>query len=119
MGGMRPQVDQRMLPDQLASYCANAHVRSGALRPFSLPTDVFRWDGVLYPTARRLRFDNGTFAWYPLSNVASTIIKAPLVNDAFERFYILDPPGTPLRFNTRVRILAGQPAFTMATKHGG
>lgn len=113
MGGMRPIIDDRMLPDNLAAYCANTIVRTGAIRPFSEPVQEHRFEGENYPAARRLRFNSGSTYWYPLTNINSNIVKAPLVNDAFERFYILDPPGTPMRFNTRSRIIGGDPSYLL------
>lgn len=113
MGGMRPLLDARMLPDQMASYATNVIVRTGALRPLSTPTELRRWANQRYASARRLLFNDGSTYWYPLQSADSAIIKAPLVNDSFERFYILDPPGTPLRFNTRERIVAGQPSYLL------
>lgn len=112
-GGMRPLLDRRALPDSLAADAANVIIRSGTLRAMSQPSEIYRFSGEEYPTARRLRFNDGTSMFYPLTDLDSTIIKAPLVNDGFERFYILDPPGTPLRFNTKTRLLAGDPSYLL------
>lgn len=113
LGGMRPLLDARSLPSDAAADCVNVMVRSGVLRPLTAPTEVYRFVGRQYPTARAIYFTSGGMFWYPLQDVNSTIIRAPIVNDGFERFYILDPPGTPLRFNTRTRILAGQASYLL------
>lgn len=107
LGGMRPLDDPRTLPDQLASYCANVLVRSGALRPLTVPVEIHRFPGQSYPIAARLRFNDGSLFWYPLSHVRGQIAKAPITNDSHERYYLLDPPGTPMRFTTKARLLAG------------
>lgn len=112
-GGMRPIAASRLLPDFMAEDTANAYMESGSLRPLPAPEITYTFEGQDVPKAARLAFRDGTYSWVPLTNIGSDIVKAPITNDAFDRFYKLDPPGTPLRFNTKARILAGSPWYLL------
>lgn len=111
--GMHVGRSVRLLPPNVAADAANVDLSSGSLVPMLRPVKVHEAPGSGAKKFARLRFNDGTVFWLPLSHRLSDVIKSPVVNDSHERVYILDPPGTPLRFNTKARLLAGQPSFLL------
>jgi hypothetical protein len=116
-GGMIPAIDKHLLPDTAASYSENGWLYSGALsglpEPFLLHTTapgtqaVFRIPG---------NTDDPAYLpdslWMEFEDPNTDVIKAPVANDQFNRYYWTSG-STPPRYNTRDRIAAGQPPFTL------
>lgn len=119
-GGMQPAVDPYLLQDGQAQTALNAWLYSGALEGFRQPTLVHT---LAATTARKvyripkLYYDKDHIVdshWMEFLNPDTDVIRSPVVNDAHERFYWASAqsflPALP-QYNTKARIIAGDPAF--------
>jgi hypothetical protein len=108
--GMIPLRDARLLPDNAATVAENLRLETGALRGLQTPRKI---KDVTPGTRRVFRIPDG----FPTSNLANSyfmefadpdtdVVKAPVVNDSFERYYWASPTSGP-RYNTAARIKAG------------
>lgn len=111
--GMQLGRSVRLLPPNAATNAVNIDLSSGSLYPMLRPVRVYAAPGTNAKKIVRIKFNDGAIFWLPLTHRLSDVIKSPVVNDTHERVYILDPPGTPLRFTTKARLLAGQPSFLL------
>lgn len=108
--GMFPRTAPRLLAENQAQYAVNARTMSGYLagreRDEKLVTVVGQ--------PRRVRRVEYQGSLYYLTFVTPNVdvVKAPLVNDQFDRYYWAGE-GIPPSFNTAARIAAGQPAYKL------
>lgn len=108
-GGMVPALDDRLLPNHAAAQSENAWLYSGALIGLPVLTALHACD--LAQTAKvyrlpasygeALNFDNSL--WLEFINAFTDVIRAPVVDDTFDRYYWASTSDKPL-YNTRPRI---------------
>ena len=116
-GGMIPAIDKHLLPDTAASYSENGWLYSGALS--GLPTP-FHLHTVSPGTQAVFRIPGNTddpsylpdSLWMEFENPNTDVIKAPVADDQFNRYYWTSS-STPPMYNTRARIAAGDPAWRL------
>jgi len=119
-GGMLPIADDRRLPDNRSAYAENVWLHGGVLdgfRPNTLihtnvnPNTkcVFRIPNDLTETPL-VSFANST--WMEFENVYVDVLRTPVIDDQFERYYWAQPGEAP-KYNTLARIQAGSPEFTL------
>jgi hypothetical protein len=117
-GGMIPAVDDRLLPKDHASNSENTWLYTGALEGMYELQSVHT---LVDPFARkvyRIPFDSYDkdrivdSYWMEFSEVDVDVLKTPLTDDTFERFYICGS-GTPPSYNTRARIINGDPNYVL------
>jgi hypothetical protein len=136
--GMVPVRDVRTLPDNAAVRAVNARVIGGSLRPtnetvevvpsfraFQLDAfqdDAFQDDQTqlanLQLTTRRVfripaganLSDFGESFFMEFEDPDTDVVRSPTVNDGFQRYYWCSP-STGLLYNTRQRIIDGDPPY--------
>ncbi len=121
-GGMIPATDPNLLPDNQAQLAENAWVYSGAVEGFRESVAVHT---LANPMARKVYripteyYDKDHIPdsyWLEFENTDVDVLASPVVGDQFKRFYWAFSQtgggGIP-QYNTKERIAAGQPAFTL------
>jgi hypothetical protein len=117
-GGMIPIQDARLLPDNFASFAQNCWLYGGTLRPYPVPPIVRTLTNPNAKFVYRVPNDPANVAnfinsvWIELEDPNSTVIRAPVINDQFKRYYI-HQPDQPLQYNTFDRIASGLPSFVL------
>jgi hypothetical protein len=111
--GMAPKLSDRLLPDAGAAIARNARLVSGELRGIRNPALVHKFSGTTR-NARRIYDSNGQAVWLGLQNADTDIVKGPLVNDGFDRYYWT---GEQLyvAYNSLARIASGDPPYRLGT----
>lgn len=116
-GGMIPAVDDTLLPDTAASLSRNVWVISGALeglretqflKNLNPPTrKVYR-----IPLTESQPFNYTNSYYMEFTDPETDVLRTPIFDDDFDRFYWTAPSTRP-RYNTRARILAGNPSYAL------
>lgn len=115
-GGEIPSRAPRLLPPNNAAVCENVWLSEGCLDTYSLPvalTSLASSTRYVYriPTGADTTDYNASF-WKEFDDVDTKMVKAPVANDSFERFYWAVPGAAP-QYNTKARIIAGDPDFVL------
>lgn len=112
--GRIPRRSNRLLPDNYATYASDVKLYSGELRGMRSPVLVHDFnDGQDFKKAFRLRRADGTEVYYRTSNGEFELLRSPLINDAFDRWYQFEP-GEPPKVITFTEVLNGNPASNLA-----
>lgn len=111
--GELPKIDQRLLPDDFAAYALNVSVESGALSGINDPKPVASFGGRVEIVQKAWRLDNnGVDFWFTLSDPDADLVKGPLVNDLYDRYYWTRPDDYPA-YNTLARMANGDPPYRL------
>lgn len=115
-GGEIPSRSPRLLPESNSVACDNVWLSEGGLDTYSLPrilhsllsptTYVYR-----IPTSADITDYNASF-WKEFNDPDTKMIKAPIANDSFERFYWAIPGANP-QYNTKQRIIDDDDDFVL------
>lgn len=110
--GEMPIQAAELLPPNFAAYAENCWLYKGELRGYKYPLNVYT--ALASNTLKTYRipsastspggFDNST--WLEFSDEYVDALRAPMVNDTFQRYYWTGP-ATPPQYNTLARIQAG------------
>jgi hypothetical protein len=117
-GGMIPAIDERLLPENQAALSQNTWLVSGAVEGFRIPTAVYTLANETTKRVYRIpqnSFDRSSIPdsyWMEFDHPYTDVISSPSVGDSFERFYWASPATMP-RYNTKARIIAGDPDFIL------
>ncbi len=114
---MLPFKSDALLPETAATYAQNAWLFHGDLRPFRQPTDlhtlkspdaksIYRLPSVTAP------YDIEQSTWLEFDDQDMVVIRAPMVNDKWDRYYFFSPTTAPT-YNTRSRLEAGLPDYLL------
>jgi len=104
-GGLLPKVSDRLLPKNNASIARNSQLYSGELRGLRTPKLLASFPGNAINRVFRLANDNNTWAVFEETDV--NFVKAPLVNDSFNRYY-WSGGNAPPQFDTEANIVLGE-----------
>lgn len=110
--GMEPSVSPRLLGDTAATAVVNANLLDGSLRGIHVPYIIREMDKgpITYQASFKIKHTkpDGTIieTWADFPHPYTDLIKGPLVNDEFGRYYWTWPGMTP-RYSTIDRIAAG------------
>ena len=88
--GMAPRLSVRALPHTGAVDARNCRLLSGELRGFRQPTLEYEPTlgvGEVLKSVYRTEKDDGTTVWMTFLNPDVDVVKGPLVNDAYDRYY--------------------------------
>jgi hypothetical protein len=115
--GMIPVMDPRLLPTGAAEEAVNVDLGGGPLFGFGLPAQVRTLDD---PGALRVyripddpdRIEIGASTWMEFTDRYTDVLRSPVINDAYERYYWTSPTTGPM-YNTKARIVAGDPPFRL------
>jgi len=107
--GEIPVKDARLLPDPNAVEAENVRVDAGTLRGIGSPKLI----RALQPTTRRIYripgadiSDWASSTWMEFSDVNTDVVRSPIVNDAYDRYYWASPSTGPL-WSPKQRIIDG------------
>lgn len=124
--GLIPRLSNRLLPDTAAVTASNTKLLSGELRGYNMPQefDDFTLETFTVAKAHRIEYDDygsPASAWVLFNNKNADVVRSPVLNDVFDRYYWAAEPGTigstsssaadssvtrPM-YNTRNRIVTG------------
>lgn len=111
--GELPKFDPRVLPDTFAAAALNVSLQSGSLRGINEPQLAQDLGGRVEIIRKVFRLDNdGEDFWFGLSDPDVDVIKAPLVNDQFERYYWTQRESFPV-YNPLSRMLTLLPPYRL------
>lgn len=110
--GMAPKLSNRLLPDNAASLARNARLLSGELRGIKAPSRIHRFATGTVKNVKRIYKSDGTPVWLGLSEADSDIVKGPLVNDAYDRYYWSGQEAY-IAYNSLARIENGDPSYKL------
>ncbi len=122
-GGMIPVLDPRLLPENHADQSTNVWLYSGALGGVHTPVEVKTLSSLGTRKAFRIPieyFDKEHIPdsyWMEFDNPDTDVIRTPVLNDQFERFYWCSSTVGP-RYNTKARIIAGNTGANAPFKLG-
>lgn len=127
-GGEVPVQGDRALPDAFATESVNTWLYSGELRGLHPSTPI---KAVNSTTRKTFRIPRGTVGgdpafpsdvpppsylgdstWMQFIDPDTDIIRGPLTNDSYKRFYFCSPSTGP-RFNTLARLIAGEQDYKL------
>jgi hypothetical protein len=112
--GMWPQRDPRALPDNAAVYAENIRVDGGQyLRGVSGATVVKALAGATQTVYRIPLPGANTLVnsyWMEFADIDTDVVRGPLVNDSFKRYYWASP-STGLKFAPQSDIIAGSSGY--------
>lgn len=104
-GGIIPRLGKRLLPDSNAQYALNAKLFSGELRAWWQPTTLATLPDIEYeipgdpptpattPPVDFYFFQYEGDDYYSGFRFKTDVVRAPLINDAFDRVYLSDETG--------------------------
>ena len=103
--GMLPIREPSLLADNDAQTCTNAFLYKGSLRGFRKGLSVYTLKtGVAQsvyriPLNANVKQNFATSLWLELPDQFTTVLRAPMIADRFQRYYFFPPGGSPY-FNT-------------------
>lgn len=123
-GGMIPAQDDHLLPDGGAALAQNTWLYSGVLEGFKTPR-LLR--NLTSSTAKRVyripndAYEKTNFAnsiWMEFQDADVEVLRAPVRNDSFQRYYWVGPSTTPA-YNTYARIATGSASYKLGIPQPG
>lgn len=113
--GLAPRVSPRLLAPMMATIAENTKLLNGELRGFRAPREIAQFDE--YFTVRRAYIipDEGDYyddTWLTFNSRDVDVVRSPLVNDAFDRYYIAGG-GETTSMTTYSRIHNGLPPLIL------
>lgn len=113
-GGMMPRYGVQQIPAQAASLVENAILLSGELRGIHNKQRVIDLREIPYPIARvyRAQYSDGGASWITFPDDTIDMVKGPLVNDAYDRYYITSDTDSP-RMSPLARLANGDPSYLL------
>ena len=115
--GMLPFKSDALLPDNAATYAQNAWLFHGDLRAFRLPTELYTLQNEDTKSIYRLPNKVTPYliegsTWLEFDDPDMVVIRAPMVNDQWDRYYFFSPTIAP-QYNTRDRLELDQPNYLL------
>lgn len=109
---MAPRLSDRLLPPNQSPLAQNVRLISGELRGSRTPSLVHRFETGTVNRAYRAVSSAGDYVWIGLGSADASIVKGPLVNDGYERYYWIDGEDY-IEYNSLDRIENGDPAYKL------
>lgn len=115
--GLVPRVSDRLLPNMCATTARNTKLLSGEARGFRVPREVKDLTNEYFTVRRTYRipyldeYQEEQEHWLAFDSRDVDIVRSPLVNDGFDRYYWAGD-GAP-KYNTFQRLLLGQPELLL------
>jgi hypothetical protein len=117
-GGLIPRQSARLLPVTAATVARNVKLLSGEARGFRVPRLLQDFSMLPYEAKRTYRWeyvdvygDTQEF-WQTFADPTVDVIRSVLLNDSYDRYYWCGATVAPT-YNTRDRIIAGDPAYIL------
>ena len=117
-GGKLPRRSKRLLPANYSQECVNAKLLSGELRGLRVPSLIHTFsdpppEGIKRAWRIRPTGDPDTSYWYYSIYQEAEMVKGPLIDDAYDRWYLFEP-GQPVMVITVDMLAAGDPPVPLA-----
>jgi hypothetical protein len=110
---MIPATNNRLLPQHAAAYSVDAYLYKGELIGWRKPKALYNLKNSTTRRAYRIpqnlaltKITDPSY-WLEFDDVDTDVIRSPVVDDAFSRYYFASPSDSP-QYNTLARIAAGQ-----------
>src|SRR6185369_3624376 len=117
-GGMIPIQDETLLPQPNAVLSQNTFLDSGALQGMrqlrllhTMVTPGFKY-AFRFPKSAPDKNHIFNSFWWEFIHPDTNVLRSPTTNDGFERYYFMSPAQPP-GFNTKARVLNGDPNFVL------
>lgn len=125
-GGMLPAWDSRLLPDGQADYSLNCYLFSGALVGWRQPKKLRQLTNSAARYVYRIphmQSNNTTITasdsfWMEFEDPDTTVMRTPVVNDIYQRYYFSSPTVQP-KYNTYERTIAGEHPWLLGVPGSG
>ena len=125
-GGQLPAWDSRLLPDGQADFSQNCYLFSGSLIGWRQPKLLYTLKDSAAKYAYRItnKDSNNTLItapdafWMEFIDADTTIMRTPVVNDSFQRYYFASPSEPP-KYNTYDRIVAEEHPWLLGVPGSG
>lgn len=125
-GGQLPAWDSRLLPEGQADFALNTYLFSGALIGWRQPKLLYTLKDSAAKYVYRIpnRETNNTAItaddsfWLEFFDADTTVMRTPVVNDSFQRYYFCSPSQRP-SYNTYDRILNGDHPWLLGLPGSG
>lgn len=113
-GGIVPRRSNRLLPNNFGTIAANTKLWSGELRAWNTPKRLQDFSGLgdINSVYRIPAGDGFPEQWLTFTSDDVDVVRAPLVNDTFYRFYWTGEEPYPA-YNTRQRIADSDPPLRL------
>lgn len=115
-GGVMPRWSARLVPDGMAVIADNCKLLSGelrGLRQLKYIADIVGGPAITKVVYRiPAELTGGNDFHMVFDDIDTDIVRAPLTNDSFNRFYWTEPGEVP-RYNTLARIVAADDPFIL------
>lgn len=122
-GGMQPALDVRLIPQNFAEDTSDTWLLKGTLQGWKTPKlihsapagtkKVFR-----IPNVSTGAPDFSGSTWMNFTDPNTDVLKTPLTNDSFDRYYWASPSAEP-KYNPLARIKAGSTPYTLGIQAPG
>jgi len=123
-GGMIPAQDDRLLPDGGAALAENTWMYSGSLEGMKAPRFIRNLIDTNAKRVYRIPTDPydtssfGTSTWLEFQDIDVEVLRAPVRDDSYKRYYWLGP-NTPPAYNTLARITGALPSYKLGIPQPG
>src|SRR4029077_7738425 len=125
-GGLLPAWDSRLLPEGQADYARDCYLFSGSLIGWRQPKLLYQLkDSAAKYVFRIPNKDTKNTAitaedsvWMEFGDPDTTVMRTPVVNDSFQRYYFCSPSQQPF-YNTYDRIIAGDHPWVLGVPASG
>lgn len=110
--GLIPRASRRLLPDMAATTARNTKLLNGELRGYNTPRQVADFTNEYFTVQRAYRiprFDDYDDIWLTFDDRNVDIVRSPVVNDTFDRYYWAGD-GRP-QYSTLQRLQDDQTSF--------
>jgi hypothetical protein len=118
-GGLIPRQSKRLLPNPAATVARNVKLLSGEIRGLRVPRLLQDFSLLPYEVKRAYRWewidvygDTHEF-WQTFADATTDVLRSTILNDSFDRYYWTGATYSKPQYNTRDRILAGEPPLSL------
>jgi hypothetical protein len=117
-GGMTPIFDERLIGDEFAAYAENTWLQQGTLQGMPVMTPLYTLKQLGSEYVFRFPIDLSdaihmpASTWMEFPNADTVVIPGMVTDDEWDRYYWCQP-GSPPQYNTKARIDAGDPPYTL------
>lgn len=119
--GIMPMRDRSVLPDNASGSCTNAYLYGGSVRGFGKANSVYTLKSPATKSVYRVPLTNPNdfvdSLWLESDDPFRSVIRAPMIEDSFKRYYFFPSDQAPNNFgpqyNTLANLRAGAPGLTL------
>lgn len=110
--GMLPRHSPRLLPNNFASVATNAEITGGNVRGYRTLELIHTLPAPAESVFRVRPEAGGPDRWLSFNDVNAAVIRSPLANDSFDRYYWTEAGARP-QYNSALRIAEGSSSYDL------